>query len=232
MITICNRPALFLLVKPAKHCGFYNSKGEAMPPKQRRVIHEHHQKNAERHGADGRSANFYSRPCEGSNTSCLINRRRSRNFYSRPCERGDDRKARAEKRCIYFYSRPCERGDAPEYHRSRYCSGRFLLTPLREGRLSKSCSIFYLIIFLLTPLREGRPLPPEAPRRPQDFYSRPCERGDLHRPEKCGAEIHFYSRPCERGDAFSRSFCTAESISTHAPARGATTGSVYRDGNT
>ena len=78
-------------------------------------------------------------------------------------------------------------------------SGKFLLTPLREGRL-----LCFLIastvvsLFLLTPLREGRQklatvsmysfaISTHAPaggatdhriQRPDNFYSRPCGRGD------------------------------------------------------
>ena len=55
--------------------------------------------------------------------------------------------------------------------------------------------------FLLTPLREGR-LWKLARRSPvQDFYSRPCGRGDLRRNQLLRlVEPYFYSRPCGRGD--------------------------------
>ena len=54
-----------------------------------------------------------------------------------------------------FYSRPCGRGD--RWTRDRP-SGivRFLLTPLREGRLFTNHIRSAALIFLLTPLREGR----------------------------------------------------------------------------
>ena len=34
-----------------------------------------------------------------------------------------------------------------------------------------------------------------------DFYSRPCGRGDRHWPHCTKAVHHFYSRPCGRGDS-------------------------------
>ena len=80
---------------------------------------------------------------------------RSRNFYSRPCGRGDG-------------SLP---GALPT-------GGTFLLTPLREGRPQKPSAYIRLGIFLLTPLREGRRSRTGAEAGREDFYSRPCGRGD------------------------------------------------------
>ena len=82
------------------------------------------------------------------------------------------------RRASYFYSRPCGRGDssAPSPRRWR-C--RFLLTPLREGRLRR----------WRLPGRKG-PISTHAPAggataaldgvacHLADFYSRPCGRGD------------------------------------------------------
>ena len=57
-----------------------------------------------------------------------------------------------------------------------------------------------------------------------DFYSRPCERGDANeygRQRKSPG--YFYSRPCERGDDCGQAvIALIRRISTHAPARGAT----------
>ena len=58
---------------------------------------------------------------------------------------------------------------------------RFLLTPLREGRLSvlQRSNIRYRQ-FLLTPLREGRQENCKGSIRLFSyFYSRPCGRGDI-----------------------------------------------------
>ena len=79
----------------------------------------------------------------------------------------------------------------------------FLLTPLREGRPDKvRFAICSVVKFLLTPLREGRLL-----AQPRQWH-----------------QENFYSRPCGRGDA-GGSFVQAKyTISTHAPAGGATDG--------
>ena len=60
-------------------------------------------------------------------------------------------------------------------------------------------------------------------QRKNYFYSRPCERGDTRpRPARLACMRNFYSRPCERGDLFLSGKGGNGSISTHAPARGAT----------
>ena len=79
--------------------------------------------------------------------------------------------------------------------------------------------------FLLTPLREGRPACRTYTTPPAVyFYSRPCGRGDLPgQPGRRQLSGHFYSRPCGRGDSLRASVLAAgASISTHAPAGGAT----------
>ena len=100
----------------------------------------------------------------------------------------------------------------------------FLLTPLREGRRVERYQVRFRCGFLLTPLREGRPpIVLALSRIGNDFYSRPCGRGDVtdapytyteteflltplregrrgaHRYRR-RAKKHFYSRPCGRGD--------------------------------
>ena len=77
---------------------------------------------------------------------------------------------------------------------------RFLLTPLREGRRVALSANALREVFLLTPLREGR--------RPA------CRAMD--------SLNHFYSRPCGRGDDEGEPAAYIGSISTHAPAGGAT----------
>ena len=88
----------------------------------------------------------------------------------------------------------------------------FLLTPLREGRLFAILLSAESTVFLLTPLREGRP-----PRLKSSPF----------------LILHFYSRPCGRGDARVMVALADESISTHAPAGGATGGRglLHQDGN-
>ena len=124
----------------------------------------------------------------------------------------------------------------------------FLLTPLREGRPIRRPLCASSARFLLTPLREGRRKWRRRRNEQENFYSRPCGRGDefdgkkytayeaflltplregrpLTRRRSRAAIPYFYSRPCGRGDS-RRLFSSANtsSISTHAPAGGATFG--------
>ena len=172
--------------------------------------------------ADG---DFYSRPCERGDAAPSSGSSGSASFLLTPLREGrhpSDHIAVGQP-CIsthapargatwickqinlrrkYFYSRPCERGDL------RRGDGwgdpkEFLLTPLREGRLVLCRDWMRLSKFLLTPLREGR-------------------RGRLQRFHTFTP--NFYSRPCERGDRRrSGAHWRSLRISTHAPARGATT---------
>ena len=146
----------------------------------------------------------------------------------------------------YFYSRPCGRGDVFATGIKRHHQ-LFLLTPLREGRLCGGhASGGHHAISTHAPAggatrqrgkqRDARRIsthapaggateaPPDPDEQLQDFYSRPCGRGD---PEIVGAEFvrlkvflltplregrpsqgglvarldrYFYSRPCGRGD--------------------------------
>ena len=127
-------------------------------------------------------------------------------------------------------------------------AAKFLLTPLREGRPRMLLTPLTRPLFLLTPLREGRPC---GLRRlfvlRLDFYSRPCGRGDVPGTGEVLPALYFYSRPCGRGDPagtpdapqLGRLFLLTPlregrltdkegtehqvlSISTHAPAGGAT----------
>ena len=56
-------------------------------------------------------------------------------FYSRPCGRGDKKFLHQLEAQCDFYSRPCGRGDSTQRFRPQ-SRRKFLLTPLREGRLS------------------------------------------------------------------------------------------------
>ena len=77
--------------------------------------------------------------------------------------------------------------------------------------------------FLLTPLREGRQAVPVRLSEREDFYSRPCGRGDDPRICEVWHCPNFYSRPCGRGDLRGRgAYSHKRKISTHAPAGGAT----------
>ena len=82
------------------------------------------------------------------------------------------------------------------------CKYIFLLTPLREGRREDSLKDWKAGKFLLTPLREGRrPVAVCEGAALENFYSRPCGRGDRRRRQGQGRTgLYFYSRPCGRGD--------------------------------
>ena len=124
---------------------------------------------------------------------------------------------------------------------------KFLLTPLREGRLSRfaKCRLSRLL-FLLTPLREGRlhgaqpngragVISTHAPAGGATVASvfhvvpsaisthAPAGGATAGRSAVGNAGIHFYSRPCGRGDIRRIVAPVLGSlISTHAPAGGAT----------
>ena len=127
------------------------------------------------------------------------------------------------RRPAYFYSRPCGRGDTPSLT-SPSTVILFLLTPLREGRRKRPTQNPYPSRFLLTPLREGRHKTTFCLLVLSNFYSRPCGRGDGVVLFDCVRRIDdFYSRPCGRGDGRRPRRSSANtSISTHAPAGGAT----------
>ena len=189
---------------------------------------------------------FYSRPCGRGDKPEDATSSQAINFYSRPCGRGDTPRLEKERKPYNFYSRPCGRGDSL-LQTSLVHRGTFLLTPLREGRplpdkefdlavvisthapaggatdaSGKPAMTTYIsthapaggatkggetpwdtmVRFLLTPLREGRRCHDQTfELASSNFYSRPCGRGD---------DI------CLDGKA------SQETISTHAPAGGAT----------
>ena len=144
---------------------------------------------------------FYSRPCGRGDVFSFSRRKAcSDHFYSRPCGRGDVLRSMAQLRAADFYSRPCGRGDMDDAQKL-LDEGKFLLTPLREGRpLGQSLAA---VISISTHAPAGGATPSVPTRGPEerDFYSRPCGRGDQTRciPADLGF-LHFYSRPCGRGD--------------------------------
>ena len=125
---------------------------------------------------------------------------KSADFYSRPCGRGDVCTCKACGYTNYFYSRPCGRGDIV-YTVSDGADKKFLLTPLREGRLLQDRPASTSSDFYSRPCGRG-----DCRSRiitsvtSSHFYSRPCGRGDLMRSKAFSAAPYFYSRPCGRGD--------------------------------
>ena len=145
-------------------------------------------------------------------------------FYSRPCGRGDLLEP-ADNVTVIRISTHAPAGGATSGGTYGYPAGKFLLTPLREGR-HKSMKYNSRLISISTHAPAGgatraRQWPA---RTAAYFYSRPCGRGDhRHRPHRAEAVRHFYSRPCGRGDIrpVPRRILRRR-ISTHAPAGGAT----------
>ena len=167
-------------------------------------------------------------------------------FYSRPCGRGDSIVLRFDlkdqisthapaggatgtaqlggREGSYFYSRPCGRGDL----RSGQCKPmqlRFLLTPLREGRLYQ-LGDHRLMCGISTHAPAGGATCGRCCSSGQNhhFYSRPCGRGDMQCSSKPGENV-LISTHAPAGGATGTS-ASSESpqmlISTHAPAGGAT----------
>ena len=131
-------------------------------------------------------------------------------------------RSRCRPEASYFYSRPCGRGDATAQESTGFwmsisthapaggatliCdgavrSGKFLLTPLREGRLWAAMAVAATYFISTHAPAGGATIFCEESRRVwKNFYSRPCGRGDVIRSPELGASV----------------------ISTHAPAGGAT----------
>ena len=135
-------------------------------------------------------------------TNGLLSEENNTNFYSRPCGRGDQLWRQLGPRLRHFYSRPCGRGDV-----GQPCVGHmnddFLLTPLREGRRDNANKM--------------------GSDMTLTFYSRPCGRGDLRRLYCASSHAAFLLTPLREGRQ--RRACrtgTRNSLSTHAPAGGAT----------
>ena len=123
----------------------------------------------------------------------------------------------------------------------------FLLTPLREGRLSESRSCLFLLdVFLLTPLREGRRFRVCHHRRRQNisthapaggatwlrpfrsypailFLLTPLREGRRSLSPRVGRQALFLLTPLREGRRYRRNRDNGiRKISTHAPAGGAT----------
>ena len=106
----------------------------------------------------------------------------------------------------------------------RHVGAVFLLTPLREGRPMRGDSPIFCYIFLLTPLREGRQLLAAYSSYVSNFYSRPCGRGDAS-VASTAAQPFSISTHAPAGGAtivFLDGHLAGRDISTHAPAGGAT----------
>ena len=151
-------------------------------------------------------AHFYSRPCGRGDMVDAVNQlqndlflltplregrlsvsrqaiRVKENFYSRPCGRGDDFVVTTKQKGAISTHAPAG-GATDSYAVSLNFVYPFLLTPLREGRPGFTAIFRAEAVFLLTPLREGRHvLGLFLAGQVDDFYSRPCGRGDRTDPQ-------------------------------------------------
>ena len=124
---------------------------------------------------------------------------------------------------VDFYSRPCGRGD---FSQSPVGPPGVISTHAPAGGATKPYFLINLIfsLFLLTPLREGRPAAGrDRKKNGRDFYSRPCGRGDEAARRRINERIEFLLTPLREGRRGTiTGIPTGGTISTHAPAGGAT----------
>ena len=143
----------------------------------------------------------------------------------------------------YFNSRPSARGDR-KADADALAADLFQFTPLREGRRGTKMKIsikkisihapprgatrrqvlhFPHLLFQFTPLREGRPALSEKAGISKTFQFTPLREGRRMATESRLTPLgYFNSRPSARGDADLVEPAEGESISIHAPPRGAT----------
>ena len=135
------------------------------------------------------------------------------------------RTCRPTSATFYFYSRPCGRGDA--YRTSADTWRRYISTHAPAGGATlSSLLIARPFPFLLTPLREGRLCLPRFPTAYCYFYSRPCGRGDRARRSLLLRPTISTHAPAGGATLAQAAKCSVWIISTHAPAGGATGGST------
>ena len=194
---------------------------------------------------------FYSRPCGRGDDHAGQANAGEGDFYSRPCGRGDKLYLCGCLSAKISTHAPAGGATILEYARSGIApisthAPAGGATPLglfaalvaqisthapAGGATEKNEIVRGGIKFLLTPLREGRlEAMSKVKRKPPNFYSRPCGRGDAAA-LVCNRQIpfYFYSRPCGRGDVFFQREEAVFHISTHAPAGGATSRIYYVD---
>ena len=101
---------------------------------------------------------------------------------------------------------------------------KFLLTPLREGRLLRIGTVGREDVISTHAPAGGATFPcPQSPRRGRHFYSRPCGRGDRIFRKRPQRKAVFLLTPLREGrPRAARAWSLPRCISTHAPAGGAT----------
>ena len=160
---------------------------------------------------------------EGRPTWLLVLRNETNeHFYSRPCGRGDRENNVVCTVWLYFYSRPCGRGDQKPEVRTirRYISThapaggatstflllildlrRFLLTPLREGRLINLRDLaVHHVISTHAPAGGATVVAAVAAVRIRISTHAPAGGATRSARTLSPKRANFYSRPCGRGD--------------------------------
>ena len=102
---------------------------------------------------------------------------------------------------IDFYSRPCGRGDEGA-NRIHFQIGKFLLTPLREGRPPSVCETGRAAAISTHAPAGGATAAADAAVLPAAISTHAPAGGATRGRRSCWsrAALHFYSRPCGRGD--------------------------------
>ena len=194
---------------------------------------------------DCQRQNFNSRPsARGDRTATSFLRATSSYFNSRPSARGDDRQRQKPVAAEHFNSRPSARGDLHDFfgcgvlvyfnsrpsargdgfqpilmrgklisihapprgatkgcHRAGYGGAHFNSRPSARGDDTDSATLLVPPAFQFTPLREGRRQANAAGKRKERFQFTPLREGRLHQADM---------------------MAIADTISIHAPPRGAT----------
>ena len=188
---------------------------------------------------------FYSRPCGRGDPSAGSPYTTPGQFLLTPLREGRRSMINTKHVLSVFLLTPLREGRRPWGRRGSTQNG-FLLTPLREGRRASSQMRTNICGFLLTPLREGRLYEHKQHRRAENisthapaggatcelqaavaavlFLLTPLREGrPLRSPSPLRSWAYFYSRPCGRGDPEAIiKIAETLTISTHAPAGGAT----------
>ena len=170
----------------------------------------------------------------------------SADFYSRPCGRGDVMVAQPVKPSTSI-STHAPAGGATYRLETEFLSHQ-ISTHAPAGGATLECGFLggrIVVDFYSRPCGRGDLRSPSPLRSWAYFYSRPCGRGDVSSSVCLRLLLYFYSRPCGRGDgslvetvqgdtkflltplregrrSVSATLDGKTSISTHAPAGGAT----------
>ena len=172
-----------------------------------------------------------------------------KDFNSRPSARGDNKKTArvwlelrisihapprgATKRNgkdsptrRHFNSRPSARGDCITIG-AIGSRDEFQFTPLREGRHTAEEAYKAALNFNSRPSARGdEEAESKAYKAATNFNSRPSARGDFGSWFCECTACNFNSRPSARGDFWHVSACLSQTISIHAPPRGATSAKI------